>query len=110
MAKRVLLGKEGSNYVLKVSKPSVDVIDDTINDRDYLFNSEMYRAGVIRSNSTYTTITTSGVDLPTTSDSSGNAYIPAFIISEKGAFYPQARFDEHMVQEALQEAHKREIV
>ena len=94
MAKRVLLGKEGSNYVLKVSKPSVDVIDDTINDRDYLFNSEMYRAGVIRSNSTYTTITTSGVDLPTTSDSSGNAYIPAFIISEKGAFYPQARFNE----------------
>ena len=94
MAKRVLLGKEGSNYVLKVSKPSVDVIDDTINDRDYLFNSEMYRAGVIRSNSTYTSITTSGVDLPTTSDSSNNAYIPAFIISEKGAFYPQARFDE----------------
>ena len=94
MAKRILLGKEGSNYVLKVSKPSVDVIDDTINDRDYLFNSEMYRAGVIRSNSTYTSIATSGVDLPTTSDSSGNAYIPAFIISEKGAFYPQARFDE----------------
>ena len=94
MAKRILLGKEGSNYVLKVSKPSVDVIDDTINDRDYLFNSEMYRAGVIRSNSTYTSMTTSGVDLPTTSDSSGNAYIPAFIISEKGAFYPQARFNE----------------
>ena len=94
MAKRVLLGKEGSNYVLKVSKPSVDVIDDSINDRDYLFNSEMYRAGVIRSNSTYTSMTTSGVDLPTTSDSSGNAYIPAFIISEKGAFNPQGSFDE----------------
>ncbi|MDB4488133.1 hypothetical protein N9042_00020 [bacterium] len=94
MAKRVLLGKEGSNYVLKVSKPSVDVIDDTINDRDYLFNSEMYRAGVIRSNSTYATMTTLGVDLPTTSDSSGNAYIPAYIVSEKGAFYPQARFNE----------------
>ena len=94
MSRRVLLGKEGSNYVLKVSKPTVDVIDDTINDRDYLFNSELYRAGVIRSNSTYTSMATSGVDLPTTSDSSGNAYIPAFIISEKGAFYPQARFDE----------------
>ena len=94
MAKRVLLGKEGSNYVLKVSKPTVDVIDDTINDRDYLFNSEMYRAGVIRSNSTYTSMTTSGVDLPTTSDSSGNAYIPAFIVSEKGAFNPQAKFSE----------------
>lgn len=94
MARRVLLGKEGSNYVLKVSKPTVDVIDDTINDRDYLFNSEVYRAGVIRTNSTYTAMTTSGVDLPTTSDSSGNAYIPAYIISEKGAFYPQASFDE----------------
>ena len=94
MARRVLLGKEGSNYVLKVSKPTVDVIDDTINDEDYLFNSENYRAGVIRSNSTYTSMSTSGVDLPTTSDANNNAYIPAFIISEKGAFYPQARFDE----------------
>lgn len=94
MAKRVLLGKEGSNYVLKVSKPGVDVIDDTINDRDYLFNSEMYRAGVIRSNSEYSTMTTSGVDLPTTSDANGTAYIPAFIISEKGRFYPQGKFDQ----------------
>ena len=95
MARRVLLGKEGSNYVLKVSKPTVDVIDDTINDRDYLFNSEVYRAGVIRTNSTYNTITTSGVDLPTTSDSNSNAYIPAYIISEKGVFNPQATFDEY---------------
>src|SRR6056300_231101 len=94
MARRVLLGKEGSNYVLKVSKPTVDVIDDTINDRDYLFNSEVYRAGVIRTNSTYTAMTTSGIDLPTTSDSNSNAYIPAYIISEKGVFNPQATFDE----------------
>ena len=94
MSRRVLLGKDGSNFVLKVSKPTVDVIDDSINARDYLFNSEMYRAGVIRSNSTYTSMSTSGVDLPTTSDSSANAYIPAYIVSEKGAFYPQARFDE----------------
>jgi len=94
MSRRVLLGKEGSNFVLKVSKPGVDVIDDTINDRDYLFNSEMYRAGVIRSNSEYAAMTTSGVDLPTTSDANGTAYIPAFIISEKGAFYPQSKFDQ----------------
>ena len=94
MAKRILLGKEGSNYVLKVSKPGVDVIDDTINDRDYLFNSEMYRAGVIRSNSEYAFMSTSGVDLPTTSDANGTAYIPAFIISEKGKFYPQGKFDQ----------------
>ena len=77
MARRVLLGKEDSNYVLKVSKPTVDVIDDTINDRDYLFHSDVYRDGVIRSNSTYATMTTSGVELATTSDSNGNPSIPA---------------------------------
>ena len=94
MARRVLLGKEGSNYVLKVSKPGVDLIDDTINNQDYLFNSELYRAGVIRSNSTYTNIATTGVDLPTTSDANSNPYIPAYIVSEKGAFYPQGSFSE----------------
>ena len=94
MAKRVLLGKDGNNYVLKVSKPGVDVIDDTINNRDYLFNSEMYRAGVIRSNSTYTSITTSGVQLPTTSDANGNPYIPAYIVTEKGAMFPTGFFSQ----------------
>jgi hypothetical protein len=95
MAKRVVLGKlANNNYGLQISKAGSDVIDDSISSKDYLFNSEVYRAGVIRSNSTYTTITTSGVDLPTTADSGGTAYIPAFIISEKGAFYPQASFDE----------------
>jgi hypothetical protein len=93
--KRVALGKlANNNYGLQISKAGSDVIDDSISSKDYLFNSEVYRAGVIRSNSTYTTMTTSGVDLPTTEDSGGTAYIPAFIISEKGAFYPQARFDE----------------
>ena len=94
MAKRVLLGKEGSNYVLKVSKPGVDVIDDTINSRDYLFNSEVYRAGVIRSSVEHSAITTSGVDLPTTSDANNTPYIPAYIVSEKGALYPQGKFFE----------------
>jgi hypothetical protein len=95
MAKRIVLGKlANNNYGLQISKAGSDVIDDSISSKDYLFNSEVYRAGVIRSNSTYTTMTTSGVDLPTTADSGGTAYIPAFIISEKGAFYPQARFDE----------------
>ena len=93
--KRVALGKlANNNYGLQISKAGSDVIDDSISSKDYLFNSEVYRAGVIRSNSTYTTMTTSGVDLPTTADSGGTAYIPAFIISEKGTFYPQIRFDE----------------
>ena len=94
--KRVVLGKLANNdYGLQISKAGSDVIDDSISSKDYLFNSEVYRAGVIRSNSTYTTMTTSGVDLPTTEDSGGTAYIPAFIISEKGVFNPQATFDEY---------------
>ena len=93
--KRIALGKlANNNYGLQISKAGSDVIDDSISSKDYLFNSEVYRSGVIRSNSTYTTMTTSGVDLPTTADSGGTAYIPAFIISEKGTFYPQIRFDE----------------
>ena len=94
MSRRVLLGKEGSNYVLKVSKPGVDVIDDSIASRDYLFNSEVYRAGVLRANTAVTTMSTAGTPLPTTSDSSGTAYIPAYVITEKGVVYPQAQFDQ----------------
>ena len=93
--KRVVLGKlANNNYGLQISKAGVDVIDDTINSQDYLFNSEVYRAGTIRSNSEYSNMTTLGVELPTTSDSSGNAYIPAYIVSEKGAFNPQGKFVE----------------
>jgi hypothetical protein len=94
MARRVLLGKEGSNYVLKVSKPGVDVIDDTIASRDYLFNSEVYRAGVLRANTTVTAMSASGENSETTSDSSGTPYIPAYIITEKGLVNPTAEFDQ----------------
>jgi hypothetical protein len=31
MAKRVVLGKKGSDYVLQISKSGVDVIDDSPN-------------------------------------------------------------------------------
>ena len=94
MARRVLLGKEGSNYVLKVSKPGVDVVSDSIASRDYLFNSEVYRAGVLRANTAVTTMSASGENLETTSDSSGTPYIPAFIITEKGIVNPTAKFDQ----------------
>jgi hypothetical protein len=94
MARRVLLGKEGSNYVLKISKPGVDVIDDTIASRDYLFNSEVYRAGVLRANTTVNNMDESGENLETTSDSSGTPYIPAYIITEKGLINPTGIFDQ----------------
>ena len=94
MARRVLLGKEGSNYVLKVSKPGVDVIDDTIASRDYLFNSEVYRAGVLRADTSLNSMDTNGENIETTSDSSGTPYIPAYIITEKGLINPTAKFDQ----------------
>lgn len=94
MAKRVLLGKEGSNFVLKISKPGDDIIDDTIDPRNLLFNSEIYRAGVIRSNTSFSSISSGAYQtLPSTSDSSGNYYIPAYIITEKGIQHPAAVFD-----------------
>ena len=94
MAKRVLLGKDGSNFVLKISKSGDDIIDDTINDRDLLFNSEIYRAGVIRSNTSFSTHTSGQYQtFPSTSDANGNYYIPAYLVTENGMEYPQAVFD-----------------
>lgn len=95
MARRVLLGKEsGSNFVLKISKPGDDIIDDTINARDLLFNSEIYRAGVIRSNTSFTTLASGSYKtFESTTDANGNHYIPAYLISENGAQFPTAVFD-----------------
>jgi len=94
MAKRVLLGKDGSNFVLKISKPSSDIIDDNINDRDLLFNSEIYRAGVIRTNTSFTTLSSGSYQsFGTTSDANGTPYIPAYIITENGMQHPVVVFD-----------------
>ena len=95
MAKRVLLGKEsGSDFVLKISKPGDDIIDDTINDRDLLFNSEIYRAGVIRSNTSFTSLGSGSYKtFESTTDANGNHYIPAYLISENGTQFATAVFD-----------------
>lgn len=94
MARRVLLGKDGSNFVLKISKSGDDLIDDTINDRDLLFNSEIYRAGVIRSNTSFTTLASGSYKtFESTTDANGTHYIPAYLISENGAQLPTAVFD-----------------
>ena len=71
MAKRVVLGKKGSDYVLQISKSGVDVIDDSPNTKDLLFNSlDTYRSGVIVSDTTISgTMSSSGVALATTADS-----------------------------------------
>jgi len=96
MAKRVVLGKKGSDFVLQISKSGVDVIDDTPNTRDLLFNSlDTYRSGVIVSDTTISgTMSSSGVALATTADSGGTAYIPAYQIIEKGVKSNFTEFQE----------------
>ena len=95
MAKRVVLGKKGSDFVLQISKPGVDVTG-SINPRDLLFNSlNNYRSGVIVSDTAITgTMSSSGVALATTADSSGTAYIPAYQIIEKGVKSNFTEFQE----------------
>src|SRR6056300_451640 len=96
MAKRVVLGKKGSDYVLQISKSGVDVIDDSPNTKDLLFNSlDTYRSGVIVSDTTISgTMSSSGVALATTADSNGTAYIPAYQIIEKGVKSNFTEFQE----------------
>jgi len=96
MAKRVVLGKKGSDYVLQISKSGVDVIDDSPNTKDLLFNSlDTYRSGIIVSDTTISgTMSSSGVALATTADSSGTAYIPAYQIIEKGVKSNFTEFQE----------------
>ena len=94
MAKRVVLGNDGTDYGLQISKSGDDVIDDTINTRDLLFTTvDNYRSGVITSDTDVTAMTTSGVSLPTTSDGSNN-YIPAYQVVEKGVKLPVAEYSD----------------
>ena len=89
MAKRVVLGNDGTDYGLQISKSGDDVIDDTINTRDLLFTTvDNYRSGIIASDTDVTAMTTSGVSLPTTADANSNNYIPAYQIIEKGVKSP----------------------
>ncbi len=94
MAKRVVLGNDGSDYGLKISKSGDDVIDDTINTRDLLFTTtDNFRSGVITSDTDVTSMTTSGVALPTTSDGTNN-YIPAYQVVEKGVKLPVVEYSD----------------
>lgn len=89
MAKRVVLGNDGTDYGLQISKSGDDIIDDTINTRDLLFTTvDNYRSGIIASDTDVTAMTTSGVSLPTTADANSNNYIPAYQIIEKGVKSP----------------------
>jgi hypothetical protein len=105
MAKRVLLGKKGSEFVLQISKPGVDVTG-SVNPRDLLFNSgsvsagtttgeKSFRSGVIVTDTTLTTITSgTTTNLPSTLGSDNNYYIPAYQIVENGVANPTSGFDE----------------
>ena len=106
MAKRVLLGKKGSDYGLFISKPGVDVTT-TSSPKDLLFNSgatttasgatseRSFRSGVIVTDTTVTTMTSGAVtNLPSTLGSDNNYYIPAYQIVENGVRNPTAGYNE----------------
>jgi len=109
MAKRVLLGKKGSEYGLYISKPGVDVTTTT-SAKDLLFNSgatttvtgsspttseKSFRSGVIVTDTTITTINEGATqNLPSTLGSDNNYYIPAYQIVENGIANPTSGFDE----------------
>ena len=106
MAKRVLLGKKGSDYGLFISKPGVDVTT-TSSPKDLLFNSgatttasgatseRSFRSGVIVTDTTITTVTSGATqNLPSTLGSDNNYYIPAYQIVENGVRNPTAGYNE----------------
>jgi len=106
MAKRVLLGKKGSDYGLFISKPGVDVTT-TSSPKDLLFNSgattvntgatseRSFRSGVIVTDTTITTATSGATtNLPSTLGSDNNYYIPAYQIVENGVRNPTSGYDE----------------
>lgn len=106
MAKRVLLGKKGSDYGLFISKPGVDVTT-TSSPKDLLFNSgatttasgatseRSFRSGVIVTDTTITTMTSGAVtNLPSTLGSDNNYYIPAYQIVENQVRNPTSGYNE----------------
>jgi hypothetical protein len=109
MAKRVLLGKKGSEYGLYISKPGVDVTTTT-SAKDLLFNSgatttvtgsspttseKSFRSGVIVNDTTLTTLSAGATKtLPSTLGSDNNYYIPAYQIVENGVRNPTSGYDE----------------
>ena len=106
MAKRVLLGKKGSDYGLFISKPGVDVTTTT-SPKDLLFNSgattvntgatseRSFRSGVIVTDTTITTLNSGATKtLPSTLGSDNNYYIPAYQIVENGVRNPTSGYDE----------------
>lgn len=109
MAKRVLLGKKGSEYGLYISKPGVDVTTTT-SAKDLLFNSgatttvtgsspttseKSFRSGVIVTDTTISTVVSGATqNLPSTLGSDNNYYIPAYQIVENGVRNPTSGYDE----------------
>tara|TARA_Y100000385_G_scaffold31888_1_gene30032 strand:+ start:4643 stop:7357 length:2715 start_codon:yes stop_codon:yes gene_type:complete len=106
MAKRVLLGKKGSDYGLFISKPGVDVTTTT-SPKDLLFNSgatttasgatseKSFRSGIIVNDTTLNTLSSGATKtLPSTLGSDNNYYIPAYQIVENGVRNPTSGYNE----------------
>ena len=81
MANRVLLGNDGSNYVLKVSKKAQNVL--TASSSNLLFDSTKARTGQIYAGGFDLNLGDSADNFLTTGSKSNLGYIPAVIFTEK---------------------------
>ncbi len=81
MANRVIIGKIGSDFGLKVSKPGVDVTSGA--DKDMLFDSTSVRTGLVYAGGAGLQLGDSAQNFLTTGSKPDLGYPPLVIFSEK---------------------------
>ena len=81
MANRVLIGKMGSDFGIKVSKEGFDVT--TTADKNLLFDSTSRRTGLVYAGATGLTLNDSADNYLTTGSKTSLGYPPLVIFSEK---------------------------
>jgi hypothetical protein len=81
MANRVVLGNDGSNYVLKVSKPGQNVL--TASNQNLTFDSSAVRTGQVYAGGANLNLGDSSQNFLTTSSKPNLGYIPLVLITEK---------------------------
>ena len=81
MANRVIIGKIGSDFGLKVSKPGVDVTTGA--NKDMLFDSTSVRTGLVYAGGAGLQLGDSAQNFLTTGSKASLGYIPLVIFSEK---------------------------
>ena len=81
MANRVIIGKVGSDFGIKVSKPGIDVTTGA--DKDMLFHSTSVRTGLVYAGGAGLSLGDSAQNFLTTGSKASLGYPPLVIFSEK---------------------------